>query len=113
MRERLNRAVSKTVEPSRVPWVRIPPSPPEILCRNPAGILIASSPAPNASGRQNGCARRGEDDHPRFGDDPPRHGNASEEPLMDLTIDCSRRSREMRATARNCDRCRPRAGRRT
>jgi hypothetical protein len=29
VRERLNRAVSKTVEPSRVPWVRIPPSPPE------------------------------------------------------------------------------------
>ena len=29
MRERLNRAVSKTVEPSRVPWVRIPPSPPD------------------------------------------------------------------------------------
>ena len=28
MRERLNRAVSKTVEPLRVPWVRIPPSPP-------------------------------------------------------------------------------------
>src|SRR5271154_4990672 len=28
VRERLNRAVSKTVEPSRVPWVRIPPSPP-------------------------------------------------------------------------------------
>jgi hypothetical protein len=25
----LNRAVSKTVEPLRVPWVRIPPSPPE------------------------------------------------------------------------------------
>ena len=31
MREWLNRAVSKTVEPSRVPWVRIPPSPPEHL----------------------------------------------------------------------------------
>jgi hypothetical protein len=30
VRERLNRAVSKTVEPLRVPWVRIPPSPPEI-----------------------------------------------------------------------------------
>ncbi len=29
MREWLNRAVSKTVEPLRVPWVRIPPSPPE------------------------------------------------------------------------------------
>ena len=29
VRERLNRAVSKTVEPLRVPWVRIPPSPPE------------------------------------------------------------------------------------
>lgn len=29
VREWLNRAVSKTVEPSRVPWVRIPPSPPE------------------------------------------------------------------------------------
>ena len=28
MREWLNRAVSKTVEPSRAPWVRIPPSPP-------------------------------------------------------------------------------------
>jgi hypothetical protein len=28
VRERLNRAVSKTVEPLRVPWVRIPPSPP-------------------------------------------------------------------------------------
>ena len=32
MRERLNRAVSKTVEPLRVPWVRIPPSPPEFVC---------------------------------------------------------------------------------
>ena len=31
MRERLNRAVSKTVEPLRVPWVRIPPSPPEFI----------------------------------------------------------------------------------
>ena len=30
MREWLNRAVSKTVEPLRVPWVRIPPSPPEL-----------------------------------------------------------------------------------
>lgn len=30
VRERLNRAVSKTVEPLRVPWVRIPPSPPDI-----------------------------------------------------------------------------------
>ena len=30
MREWLNRAVSKTVEPLRVPWVRIPPSPPRI-----------------------------------------------------------------------------------
>src|SRR5689334_5919983 len=29
VREWLNRAVSKTVEPLRVPWVRIPPSPPE------------------------------------------------------------------------------------
>lgn len=29
VREWLNRAVSKTVEPERVPWVRIPPSPPE------------------------------------------------------------------------------------
>src|SRR5579872_864426 len=28
VREWLNRAVSKTVEPLRVPWVRIPPSPP-------------------------------------------------------------------------------------
>ena len=28
MREWLNRAVSKTVVPVRVPWVRIPPSPP-------------------------------------------------------------------------------------
>jgi len=28
----LNRAVSKTVEPLRVPWVRIPPSPPEFVC---------------------------------------------------------------------------------
>ena len=28
VREWLNRAVSKTVEPSRAPWVRIPPSPP-------------------------------------------------------------------------------------
>ena len=28
VRERLNRAVSKTVVPARVPWVRIPPSPP-------------------------------------------------------------------------------------
>ena len=28
VREWLNRAVSKTVEPERVPWVRIPPSPP-------------------------------------------------------------------------------------
>ena len=28
MREWLNRAVSKTVEASRLPWVRIPPSPP-------------------------------------------------------------------------------------
>ena len=27
VREWLNRAVSKTVEPLRVPWVRIPPSP--------------------------------------------------------------------------------------
>src|SRR3954471_1873096 len=38
VRERLNRAVSKTVEPSRVPWVRIPPSPPacfHYLQRNP------------------------------------------------------------------------------
>ena len=31
MRERLNRAVSKTVEPLRVPWVRIPPSPPKFI----------------------------------------------------------------------------------
>jgi hypothetical protein len=31
VRERLNRAVSKTVEPLRVPWVRIPPSPPGYL----------------------------------------------------------------------------------
>ena len=31
MREWLNRAVSKTVEPLRVPWVRIPPSPPAFL----------------------------------------------------------------------------------
>ncbi len=31
VREWLNRAVSKTVEPSRAPWVRIPPSPPHIL----------------------------------------------------------------------------------
>jgi hypothetical protein len=31
VREWLNRAVSKTVEPLRVPWVRIPPSPPELL----------------------------------------------------------------------------------
>src|SRR5262250_619046 len=29
VREWLNRAVSKTVVPLRVPWVRIPPSPPE------------------------------------------------------------------------------------
>src|SRR6185295_19866026 len=29
VREWLNRAVSKTVEPLRVPWVRIPPSPPD------------------------------------------------------------------------------------
>src|SRR5438874_12918689 len=29
VREWLNRAVSKTVEPLRVPWVRIPPSPPK------------------------------------------------------------------------------------
>ena len=29
VREWLNRAVSKTVVPVRVPWVRIPPSPPE------------------------------------------------------------------------------------
>src|SRR5215510_9885467 len=28
VREWLNRAVSKTVVPARVPWVRIPPSPP-------------------------------------------------------------------------------------
>ena len=28
VREWLNRAVSKTVEPLRAPWVRIPPSPP-------------------------------------------------------------------------------------
>jgi hypothetical protein len=28
VREWLNRAVSKTVVPLRVPWVRIPPSPP-------------------------------------------------------------------------------------
>src|SRR5579864_829690 len=31
VRERLNRAVSKTVEPLRAPWVRIPPSPPSAL----------------------------------------------------------------------------------
>jgi hypothetical protein len=31
VREWLNRAVSKTVEPLRVPWVRIPPSPPRSL----------------------------------------------------------------------------------
>ncbi len=30
VRSWLNRAVSKTVEPLRVPWVRIPPSPPEL-----------------------------------------------------------------------------------
>ena len=30
MREWLNRAVSKTVVPARVPWVRIPPSPPAV-----------------------------------------------------------------------------------
>src|SRR5580698_10275090 len=35
VRERLNRAVSKTVEPSRVPWVRIPPSPPAIHKSSP------------------------------------------------------------------------------
>ena len=29
VRERLNRTVSKTVDPLRGPWVRIPPSPPE------------------------------------------------------------------------------------
>ncbi len=34
VREWLNRAVSKTVEPLRVPWVRIPPSPPEYLALN-------------------------------------------------------------------------------
>jgi hypothetical protein len=31
VREWLNRAVSKTVEPLRVPWVRIPPSPPKVI----------------------------------------------------------------------------------
>ena len=36
MREWLNRAVSKTVVPARVPWVRIPPSPPcNFDCRLP------------------------------------------------------------------------------
>ena len=43
VRERLNRAVSKTVEPLRVPWVRIPPSPPFIDTREirlrPAGFV--------------------------------------------------------------------------
>src|SRR6516165_8315245 len=38
VRERLNRAVSKTVEPLRVPWVRIPPSPPARI-RNSQGEL--------------------------------------------------------------------------
>jgi four helix bundle protein len=37
VREWLNRAVSKTVEPERVPWVRIPPSPPGIERRKDKG----------------------------------------------------------------------------
>jgi hypothetical protein len=34
VRERLNRAVSKTVDGVTRPWVRIPPSPPEFLRQN-------------------------------------------------------------------------------
>src|SRR6266478_6783084 len=44
VRERLNRAVSKTVEPLRVPWVRIPPSPPESLTvESPVILTIGHS----------------------------------------------------------------------
>jgi hypothetical protein len=46
VRERLNRAVSKTVEPLRVPWVRIPPSPPEFIYPQ-SGVLVSPT-APKA-----------------------------------------------------------------
>src|SRR5262249_37825488 len=42
VREWLNRAVSKTVVPLRVPWVRIPPSPPVLLT-----YLICSQSRPH------------------------------------------------------------------
>ncbi len=49
VREWLNRAVSKTVEPSRAPWVRIPPSPPRppqgMLSTEAAGLGLFSAPA--------------------------------------------------------------------
>ena len=54
VREWLNRAVSKTAVPLRVPWVRIPPSPPNIADPpvEPAagGILTGSDFRPNHCG---------------------------------------------------------------
>ena len=47
MRERLNRAVSKTVEPLRVPWVRIPPSPPFRINKLEIGRLALGVISPN------------------------------------------------------------------
>lgn len=45
VREWLNRAVSKTVEPLRVPWVRIPPSPPSLssCCVKLPGFLHSAA----------------------------------------------------------------------
>jgi formamidopyrimidine-DNA glycosylase len=44
VREWLNRAVSKTVEPLRVPWVRIPPSPPDSESSFTADSLALAAP---------------------------------------------------------------------
>src|SRR5215510_12612888 len=54
VREWLNRAVSKTVVPLRVPWVRIPPSPPEKKDKGTRRggekiLLVSPSPCPLVS----------------------------------------------------------------
>ena len=50
MREWLNRAVSKTVEVLRPPWVRIPPSPPSFRSTTKFQLLISLSQSASDSG---------------------------------------------------------------
>src|ERR1700674_1377063 len=73
VREWLNRAVSKTVEPLRVPWVRIPPSPPDSPSRRfPVGQEVFVGLQEEIGGRHStrSCA------YPSHGADDRQRGHA-------------------------------------